>query len=75
MERIKLNEEAIINRMSDGELFALYGGHDYAQPVCGVVSPSLGKCTEQPSDPLCNCLAGCGCTPSQRACDICTAAI
>lgn len=75
MKKNELNEEAIVTRMSNGELSALYGGLDYVQPQCGVVSPALGKCQEQPSDPLCNCLAGCGCIPSQTACDTCTAAI
>lgn len=73
MKKNELNEEIIVTRMSNGELSTLYGG--YAQPPYEFVYPSLKACQEQPANPLCNCVAGCGCIPSQTACDICTATI
>lgn len=75
MKHVKLDENAILNRMSNGELSAINGGVNYAQTLCsGPINPSLSKCTEQPTNPLCNCLAGCGCNP-QSACNGCTAEV
>lgn len=73
MEKLKLNEESIIRRMSNGDLSALCGGTSYPQSLCDVQFPSLKSCTEKPKNPLCTCLAGCGCMPVQRACNGCTA--
>lgn len=73
MKTLKLNEESIIRRMSNGELSALCGGVSYPQSLCNIPLPSLSSCTEEPKNPLCVCLAGCGCMPAQSACNVCTA--
>lgn len=73
MKPIKLNEESIIKRLSNGELANIRGGVNYAQTLCGIKKPTLGTCDE-PTNPLCNCLAGCGCNP-QSACNGCTAEV
>lgn len=74
MKPVKLNEEAIIKRMSNGELASVRGGANSAQTLCGgPIMPTQGICGE-PTNPLCNCLAGCGCNP-QSACNGCTAEV
>ena len=65
MKHVKLNEESIISRISNGELAFICGGP---------IKPTLGfSCGNDPTNPLCYCLAGCGCRPAQTACDICIA--
>lgn len=58
----KLNEEAILKRLSNGEMYQVKGGK----------SSSFTNESLQPA--LDNCLAGCGCG-SQTACNICQAAL
>ena len=75
MKHVKLNEESIISRISNGELAFICGGTDNTQLLCGgPIKPTLGfSCGNDPTNPLCYCLAGCGCRPAQTACDICIA--
>ena len=65
-----LNEVAILQRMSREECSNVKGG--------GASSASLTTagsfCLQPTLSSVCDCLlAGCGCLPSQRACDICLA--
>lgn len=75
MKKKILNENAIIQRLSDGQLSVVYGGSGYAQKLCGVTPDPIQTKCEQPVDPLCKCLAGCACAPAQEACNKCIADI
>ena len=73
MEKNVLNENAIIQRLSDDQMSMIYGGH--SQEKWGIITDPIQTKCSQPTDPLCNCLAGCGCGPIQIACDKCIADI
>lgn len=64
MKTIKLNEDSILQRLSDGELGILKGGIE-----CSPTGP-MGISNAQNS--LCTCVAGCGCS-AHSACVTCTA--
>lgn len=71
MRKIKLNEEAIIKRLSNGELSVVYGGNGYDQKDC--VNPPdtiLIKRDTTITTPI-QVLAGCGSTPTYRDCFKC----
>lgn len=65
-----LNESAILRRMSREERANIKGGGASNE------QPSIvgSLCLQPTVTTLCDCLlAGCGCIPSQRACDRCLA--
>lgn len=66
-----LNEVAILQRMSREESTNVKGGGSNSSTIL----PAVGSLCLQPTlSSLCDCLlAGCGCLPSQRACDRCLA--
>lgn len=66
-----LNESAILQRMSREESINVRGGGSNSTIDWGIVG---SLCLKPTLSSLCDCLlAGCGCLPSQRACDRCLA--
>lgn len=66
-----LNESAILQRMSREESINVRGGGSNSTIDWGIVG---SLCLQPTLSSLCDCLlAGCGCLPSQRACDRCLA--
>lgn len=64
-----LNEVAILQRMSREESTNVKGGGSNTS-----ISVVGSLCLQPTLSSLCDCLlAGCGCLPSQRACDRCLA--
>lgn len=66
-----LNEVAILQRMSREESTNVKGGETNTSIGWSVVG---SLCLQPTLSSLCDCLlAGCGCLPTQRACDRCLA--
>ncbi|WP_289689362.1 hypothetical protein [Bacteroides acidifaciens] len=66
-----LNESAILQRMSREESINVRGGGSNSTIDWSLVG---SLCLQPTLSSLCDCLlAGCGCLPSQRACDRCLA--
>lgn len=73
MKQIKLDEQAIIKRLSNGEKSVITGGLDNLQNLYGTQQTATAKsCGSLQRVSVCKCVAGCGCNP-YSACVTCHA--